>query len=213
MEGSKAAPPAGGKGGTIALVILTVIGIVVVAALLLLPFSSPAIEREVGGISEHLMGGSASDHILDVQDMGRGWEGTDVLTDVDQVMGSSLPEGISNVAECRFYQNSSEAVPCYIVDVTVSFFHSTDDASLYYVYASATNASPDTSPVLLCNTTFGDEGVILDAPHATLGHEAKSLLFRDRNVVCQIDYHHAGTYETLPNSLLEELAGKLEAKL
>jgi hypothetical protein len=108
----------------------------------------------------------------------------------------------------------------YQVDIGVIIFNTTEDAMAYYnktaladrAYQGDPGVKPEI-PVILANVSVGDGGVILDGPHITLGHEAKWLFFVDRNVVCAIAYHHAWTYDPLPNELLIDLANKVDAKI
>jgi hypothetical protein len=166
---------------------------------------------------DELVSGVASDFILNESDMGDGWTASDVDINLDaEPMNSSIvsADGVT------FEKLNSTGQLEYQVDICVVVFNTTEDAMTYYNKTAVADrpwqGDPGVKPeipVIIANVSVGDGGIIVDGPHITLGHEAKGLYFIDKNVVCIIMYHHAWTYDPLPNELLIDLANKIEAKI
>lgn len=185
-----------------------IIMISLVAVVLVVVLVSAALLTSGQG-KKALVGGSANDLIINQSDMGSGWN----ASDINEMTGSELGEGGTSGAYITFDQFNSTGQLAYRIEVGLIVFESADNASLYYDNFTARDQTIDTAPALLANVSVGDGAVILDGPHITLGHEAKWIIFKDRNAVCIIAYHHAWTYDPLPNDLLVDLANKQDAKL
>jgi hypothetical protein len=166
---------------------------------------------------DELVSGVASDFILNQSDMGSDWIASNVDFNLD---AEPMNASIISVAGVTFEKLNSTGHLEYQVDISVIIFNTTEDATTYYNKTAVADrplqgdpgAKPEI-PVIIANVSAGDGGIIVDGPHITLGHEAKGLYFIDKNVVCIIMYHHAWTYDPLPNELLIDLANKIEAKI
>jgi len=166
---------------------------------------------------DKLVSGVASDFILNQSDMGADWIASDAEINLD---AEPMNASIISVAGVTFEKLNSTGHLEYQVDIGVMVFNTTEDATTYYnktaVADRPSQGDPGVKPempVIIANVSVGDGGIIIDGPHITLGHEAKWLFFIEKNLVCVIAYHHAWTYDPLPNELLIDLANKVKSKI
>ncbi|NMC34329.1 MAG: hypothetical protein GYA36_18020 [Veillonellaceae bacterium] len=169
---------------------------------------------------DKLVSGVASEFILNESDMGADWIASDLITGpLDDYL---INESVTSVARITFKQYNSTGQLEYMVEISTMVFGSINNASASYNKAIEIHPEDDSNikpeyrpsyPVIIANVSIGDGGVIIDLPRITQGHEAKALVFLDRNVGCGITYHHGGTYDPLPNELLIDLANKVAAKI
>lgn len=182
--------------------------------------TGPVDEDTADNVNEpERVSGIASDFIPGASDMGDGWEASEIITDMTG-FESSTNLAADSGAQISFIRYNSTGHLEYQVDISMIVFNTTEDATTYYnktaVADRPSQGDPGVKPeipVIIANVSVGDGGIIVDGPHITLGHEAKWLFFIDKNVVCGIAYHHAWSYDPLPNELLIDLANKVDAKI
>ena len=193
-------------------IVTALVAFLVVMVLISTFLSTSSSKNNEGRIKSNLVSGLASDFIINQTDMGANWNASTILINVSEMAGDRFSQNMTSAAGVFFDQFNSTGQLEYRVQVGLIVFNTIDNASAYYNMTTKIGTDPDTSRILLENVSIGNGGVILDGPHITLGHEAKAIHFTDRNVFCQIVYHHSTTYETLPNSLLTDLAAKQDAR-
>jgi len=212
----------------VALSAILLVVVLVMAIVLTSPGKAPENQNEddldtSDDLSEaKLVSGVASDFILDQSDMGADWDIFGYTTNISDVVGFPLNPAVISATRVSFSQNDSNDQLHYRIDMAVLVFNDTLHATAFYNERTEIQPVDDSDippeyrpsyPILLANISIGDSGSIIDVPRMTAGHEAKSLFFVYKNVVCGFSYHDVTSFNPLPNELLIDLANKVAAKI
>lgn len=187
----------------IAAAVIAVAVVIVLAALLVAP----------GGRSDDhdsLVAGPISERILQASDLGSGWQVRNAFTNET---GDSAT-GAYDVGTIILERHNASGGVSFIVQVWMMLYNTTENATSGYQshIAEFATTSADTHPNPQ-QVNVGDGAMMYDSYRLTTGHDGKSLIFHERNVVCLIDYAIMSPQETLSEQTVIDLANKQIDKL